>query len=191
MIRLTMDAASSVRIGNNLSYIDANNGVTKVQFMALYMILPMVEYQMPVFTALVPGPIDGEPYSLILNANGNGTATSDNFAFYGASPFYSFQLSRCCTRMLVTSGIVNGPATTGPSMPTIWGCIWQLSPVLPVHLVQFLADKNDDGSVKLSWATAQEQNASHFEIERSGDQANWTSLGSVKAKGYSSTTSNY
>ncbi len=57
--------------------------------------------------------------------------------------------------------------------------------------MQFLADKNDDGSVKLSWATSQEQNASHFEIERSGDQAKWTSLGSVKAKGYSSTTTNY
>jgi hypothetical protein len=63
--------------------------------------------------------------------------------------------------------------------------------VLPVVLVQFLATKNDDGSVKLSWATSQEQNSDYYEIERSGDQTAWIKIGSVKAKGYSSTTSNY
>jgi len=58
-------------------------------------------------------------------------------------------------------------------------------------LVQFLATRNDDGTIKVSWATSQEQNASHYDVERSGDQSGWTALGTVNAKGYSSTTTNY
>jgi Secretion system C-terminal sorting domain len=62
---------------------------------------------------------------------------------------------------------------------------------LPVQLVQFLANKNDDGSVKVIWSTSQEQNSDYYDVERSGDQAVWSSIGTVKAKGFSSTTSNY
>ncbi len=60
-----------------------------------------------------------------------------------------------------------------------------------MQLVQFLATKNDDGSVKVSWATSQEENSNYYDVERSGDQSTWTSIGTVKAKGFSSTTTNY
>ena len=62
---------------------------------------------------------------------------------------------------------------------------------LPVVLVEFIANKADDGSVLLNWATSQEQNSAYYDVERSGDQTAWTKIGSVKAKGYASTTSNY
>jgi hypothetical protein len=62
---------------------------------------------------------------------------------------------------------------------------------MPVTLVQFLALKNGDGSVKLVWATSQEVNAGYYDVERSGDQSAWTKIGSVKAVGNTSTTSNY
>ncbi len=65
------------------------------------------------------------------------------------------------------------------------------STTLPVQLVQFLALKNGDGSVKLIWATSQEVNAGYYDIERSGDQSAWTKIGTVKAVGNTSTTSNY
>ena len=58
-------------------------------------------------------------------------------------------------------------------------------------LVQLLATRNDDGSIKMSWATSQEENAGYYDVERSSDQSGWTKMGSVKAKGYSSTTTNY
>lgn len=45
--------------------------------------------------------------------------------------------------------------------------------------------------MKVSWATSQEQNSDFYDVERSGDQAEWSSIGTVKAKGFSSTTSNY
>jgi hypothetical protein len=93
-------------------------------------------------------------------------------------------------------GFISGPSVTyqsGTSGPgNFYGVIFKSSPVsLPVELVQFLASKKDDGSVLLSWATSQEVNAGYFDVERSSDQSGWLKLGSVKAKGNSSTTSNY
>ncbi len=72
-----------------------------------------------------------------------------------------------------------------------YGVIFGSTVTLPVQLVQFIATKNDDGSVRVSWATSQEQNSDFYGVERSGDQTDWTSIGTVKAKGFSSTTSNY
>jgi len=85
--------------------------------------------------------------------------------------------------------LVFGPAATTAN--ATYGVIFTGSVTLPVQLVQFIATKQDDGSVKLSWATAQEVNSDFFDVERSGDQTDWTSLGTVKAKGFSSITSNY
>jgi hypothetical protein len=185
--QITMDQASSIRIANNTFYIDANNTNIHAKSNIIGPINDFANGGSPdagIFS-LLSAPIGGENYSLVLNSNGIGTALH-------AFPFYNFN---CGGPQPCTFGIINGPAITGPTAippnPFDFGTIFAQTTVLPVQLVQFVADKNDDGSVKLSWSTAQEQNASHFEIERSGDQAKWTSLGSVKAKGYSSTTSNY
>jgi hypothetical protein len=189
--QITMDQASSIRIANINCHIDVNNstssGPIKTNFQG-----PLFDFansgakDAGIFSYLTPpAQIGGEIYTVVLSANGIGTALNG----FGQ---YNFN---CGGPQPCGSGIVNGPAITGPTaMPpnlVDYGIIFDVTTTLPVQLVQFLADKNDDGSVKLSWATSQEQNASHFEIERSGDQAKWTSLGSVKAKGYSSTTTNY
>jgi hypothetical protein len=48
-----------------------------------------------------------------------------------------------------------------------------------------------DGISRLSWATEQESNSSHFEIERSVDGLSFTKIGNTAAAGYSSHTKNY
>ncbi|OHX63851.1 T9SS type A sorting domain-containing protein [Flammeovirga pacifica] len=53
---------------------------------------------------------------------------------------------------------------------------------LPVELISFEAIASN-ASVVLQWATATEENASHFEIMRSTDQTNWEKVGSVDASG--------
>ena len=184
---ITMDQASSVRLANTHGYIDANNAIgTKTNMFGTINNLSSGDPQPGIYANLT-APIGGVSYSQTLTGLGNGSGAA-SFAYYGsAAPFTPFN----CTNGvgLCTFGIVNGPATT--NFNATYGVVFGVTPVLPVQLVQFIADKNDDGSIKLSWSTAQEQNSSHFEIERSGDQAKWISLGSVKAKGYSSTTSNY
>ncbi len=62
--------------------------------------------------------------------------------------------------------------------------------VLPVTLLYFDA-KAAAGNVNLHWATGTESNSDHFEIERSADGIHFSSVGSVNAKGNSSTTTEY
>jgi hypothetical protein len=62
--------------------------------------------------------------------------------------------------------------------------------VLPVQFVAFKAELQN-GKVLVSWSTAQEQNASHFDVERSTNGRDFTKVGSVAAKGNTSNLSNY
>jgi hypothetical protein len=87
-------------------------------------------------------------------------------------------------------GLVFGPAVTSFDAVNNYLTFGQAT-TLPVELVQFVATLNPDGTVKLSWATAQEMNSASFDIERSADLTSWNKIGNVIAKGYSSTTTNY
>lgn len=62
--------------------------------------------------------------------------------------------------------------------------------ILPVQFVNFDAQLQGD-KVLVTWATAQEQNASHFEVQKSNDGISFATIGSVKAKGNSSSLLNY
>lgn len=57
---------------------------------------------------------------------------------------------------------------------------------LPVHLKYFAAKKMNNGQVQINWATATEQNAREFIIERSADGLHFTPITNVAATGNSS-----
>jgi hypothetical protein len=78
-----------------------------------------------------------------------------------------------------------GPATLSAS-GTTQGAI-----LLPVLLVGFTLELNIDKMVVLNWQTAQESNSSHFDIQHSVNGSDWTTIGTVQAHGYSSTTIDY
>lgn len=70
---------------------------------------------------------------------------------------------------------------------------WTLSSagnVLPVTFISFTAGCNN-GIVLLIWKTAQEQNSHLFEIEKSEDGINFTTIATVPAAGNSSTEKTY
>lgn len=62
--------------------------------------------------------------------------------------------------------------------------------VLPVNLLNFNAIKKNN-TVLLSWITASEQNNKGFEIQRSSDGNNFTSVGWVNGRGNSSIQNHY
>lgn len=64
------------------------------------------------------------------------------------------------------------------------------SVALPVKLNNFTATKNNN-TVNLKWQTEYEQNSSHFNIQRSTDGVNFTTIGTVQAKGTISTATDY
>lgn len=55
---------------------------------------------------------------------------------------------------------------------------------LPIELKSFTASKSGK-NIDLNWVTAKEENFSHFEIERSLDQENWSQIGLVQGLGES------
>jgi hypothetical protein len=62
---------------------------------------------------------------------------------------------------------------------------------LPLHLISFLANKSGDRDAYLTWTTANEENTSHFIVERSFDKQSWEAVGSVGAAGNSVDIRNY
>jgi hypothetical protein len=62
--------------------------------------------------------------------------------------------------------------------------------VLPVRFIAFNASCQGD-KVVLTWKTAQEQNSSHFNIEKSEDGTRWTAIGNLPAAGNSASEKNY
>ena len=66
---------------------------------------------------------------------------------------------------------------------------WLAGP-LPVKLTSFTASKNDNG-VQLNWQTEYVQNSSYFNVQRSTDGANFTTIGTVQANGNTVVKSNY
>ena len=61
---------------------------------------------------------------------------------------------------------------------------------LPVLFLDFTA-KCQDGTVALKWSTAQEINASYFEVQASRNGSDWISIGTVPATGNSQVTHHY
>jgi glucose/arabinose dehydrogenase len=62
---------------------------------------------------------------------------------------------------------------------------------LPVGLIVFNGSLQPNGSALLNWKTANEQNSSHFIIERSADGNNFNTIGRVAASGNTTVTTNY
>lgn len=61
---------------------------------------------------------------------------------------------------------------------------------LPVALVYFNGVLNNK-VIYLSWSTAMETNSDHFDVERSRDASQWQGIGTVAAKGFSSSEADY
>lgn len=68
----------------------------------------------------------------------------------------------------------------------------QATSILPVLFQDFNVSKQGSNDAFLTWTTSQEQNVSHFVLERSASQnSNWTKFAEVTAKGNSNTPTKY
>ena len=65
-----------------------------------------------------------------------------------------------------------------------------VSSSLPIRFIQFNVKCKED-NVLITWKTAQEQNSSHFNIERSDNGINWTTIGTLTASNNNTSESNY
>ncbi len=186
--QVDLNGSSAVILANNLTEIDATN-------IGLPIAGPHTDFPAgnpsvsPGLYAIIPPDANGFDYTWTLDVNGLGKSTApytpNGNPYYGLNclPYVAGSPGTC------GAGLVFGPAVT--TLDPTFGLIFTGSTPLPVVLVQFLATRNDDGSVRISWSTSQEENSNYYDVERSSDQSTWASIGTVKAKGFSTTTSNY
>jgi len=74
----------------------------------------------------------------------------------------------------------------------IYLAIANRSSPLPVNLISFNGKMNPRGDIDLNWQTADEENNSHFEVERSGNGMNdWQTLDFVEGNGNSNQLKTY
>lgn len=82
---------------------------------------------------------------------------------------------------------INGDVASVPGVNSIndnfGGCLRApaASGVLPVHLVSFQGNMNKNNKVSLQWKVADNQTASHFEVQRSSNGRDFTTIGVVFA----------
>jgi hypothetical protein len=174
-----LDPTSSVQLANGTTKIDANNGTgNPVTGTFAFGAFPIQAGIYTVRTA-VAGPVGATDITL-------SSATNSRWDGGFAVDPYTLNCTLTCA-----AGLVFGPAITQYEPPANDFYGFSASTTLPVVLAQFIASKQSDGSVKLSWTTSQEVNAGYYDVERSGDQAGWAKIGSVKAKGNSSIATDY
>ncbi len=87
----------------------------------------------------------------------------------------------------VASLVTNYGSTMSDHYPVFTRYAFEAA-LLPVKLASFTAN-TENNTVKLSWTSAEEINSKEFIVERSADGANYTSIGTVAAKGFPSTYS--
>lgn len=62
---------------------------------------------------------------------------------------------------------------------------------LPIELVSFAANCEDNKTVAVNWTTASEHNSDYFIVEKSRDGITWNELKKIEAAGYSNSLLNY
>jgi Secretion system C-terminal sorting domain len=98
----------------------------------------------------------------------------------------------------INSATVNGPAGTvqcslvraQTGLQDLASNVFPSTILVPIKLAAFTAAKQGNNAL-VSWTTASEINADHFEIERSYDGVNFVSVGNKQAAGNSTSDVNY
>lgn len=141
------------------------------------------------FSYIPPGLNATTAVALTSNAgnasSGTGTVGSPNYGFdnmYYAGPVTGYKTQ-------ILSFIANpsnwaGNNTTAYNISPGAGSVFTTGTfvILPVTLIAFEVQLQSTDAVKVSWSTATEINNSFFEVERSADGINFSTIGSVAGK---------
>jgi hypothetical protein len=97
----------------------------------------------------------------------------------GLSPFTTYRIA-----IVEMNGWANATTFLTTNVFTTTGT------TLPVSWLSFEGNKSQEG-IDLFWKTASEKNNDYFEVQRSFNMQNWETIGKVKGKGTTNTTSQY
>jgi len=124
----------------------------------------------------IPGTITGSDLRLMVDADG---------VFAAGATYYTGTYDSGAGTFTVT-----GVTLSDEDFFTLGTINFTQTP-LPVELVSFEANPQENGTVKLNWETASEYNSDHFAVLRSYDGQNYSPIGTVKSAGNSSSSIKY
>ncbi|PWT74529.1 MAG: hypothetical protein C5B59_10950 [Bacteroidetes bacterium] len=183
-----LNTGSFIRIADNTGFVSSNGGAGTGNYG------PFLGTGPGIYSIITPGPpFASAVFDVTLSSVGQGnSAGSIFFATYTINCNTSPPPGPACATGIVYGPAVNQPTTPG-NPPGAHGINEFVgAPILPVELVQFVASRNSDQTISVSWSTSQEVNSAYFNVERSADGAgNWQTIGTVKAKGFASSTTDY
>jgi hypothetical protein len=123
--------------------------------------------------------------------------SNDNNYYTNSTSSYS---SVTNSKTYSTAGITyncNGTYANSCAGNTVYGCATMnssgVSACTPLAVEQIALTANLTGSsaVQLSWSVSQNLNPDHFSVQRSADNQNWVTIGTVAGKGYGATDPDY
>src|SRR5687768_14654522 len=104
---------------------------------------------------------------VVLNPDGSFSFTPD-ISFFGPTTTFTYRLTD------------DGFSPLNSNIATVTINLSAPAP-LPVHLVSFQGNMNKNNKVSLQWKVADNQTVSHFEVQRSANGRDFTSIGAVLA----------
>jgi Secretion system C-terminal sorting domain len=114
--------------------------------------------------------------------NTSFTDTNDDFAVpNNTTPFLFFNDDGCDYGATNGNSVkylsLSAATSTAGEVASVWTGI--CATVLPLRMIDFTASKQNDNSVLLNWVTDNEENTSHFELERSTASGSFSKIANV------------
>lgn len=161
----------------NLSYATAPDFPSSKSIDVIWTIEPTTQPTNPVqFTVRWP--------SLLDNGNNRGI---NMYAWRRPAPYTGSWVKNA----LAPITLVDGATTITATQFSQWTINDENNP-LPVELASFNGAWNEkSAAVDLTWVTVAERNNSHFIVERSSDQHDWVTVGTVRGRGTIFTNTRY
>lgn len=131
---------------------------------------------------------DADEDGLLDQFDGYDLATNANDYYinqFAVDPFhYNVTATTMGSNGAHTGGLFDGTTAALSFADDITGTErdWRFVSVLPISLIEFKGNKQENGNL-LQWTTVSETNASHFDIQKSIDGTNYTTIGTVATSG--------
>ena len=145
------------------------------------------------FTITSLAGMNGNAIYYDLNANGVPDAAEQITTYTTITSFVPAKLliKFTGTGSVSASFAYGSTDAAGYTDPTPVSYVINWAGALPVRLTYFQADKTHEGQALCSWATAQELDNDHFDIERAADAIHWQKIGMVKGAGTTAEMTQY
>jgi hypothetical protein len=145
------------------------------------------------YSSFTTDPVNFYSPTLPLSLAGKKSTVSYNDVIdhvYVSNEMQSYYLSSTASILTDVADLVNSYGSTTTDHYPVFSRFAFDPVILPITLSQFVVNK-ENTSAKISWATEQETNTSHFIVERSFDGRTWNAIVTVAASGNSSNRITY